>query len=162
MTDASMAGIGTEVLFILLLIVANGVFAMSEIAIVSARKARLQQRASDGDLRAQTALEMASAPNRFLSTVQIGISLVGVLAGAYGGARLSAPLAEVLAGYPALAPYSAPLALGLVVLVITYLSLVLGELVPKRIGLNSPERIAVAMARPMRALSTLAAPSYTC
>ncbi|HLL47961.1 MAG TPA: CNNM domain-containing protein, partial [Longimicrobiaceae bacterium] len=100
-----MGGVGTEIVLVLLLLVVNGVFAMSEIAVVSSRKARLQQRAEAGDLGARRALELAENPNRFLSTVQVGITMVGVLAGAFGGATIAAPFAEYLRGYAAVAPY---------------------------------------------------------
>lgn len=150
---------GFEPLILLLLILVNGVFAMAEIALVAARRARLRARAERGDAGARAALELTAAPNRFLSTVQIGITLVGVLAGAYGGATIAEALAARLRAIPRLAPYSGPLALGAVVLVITYLSLVVGELVPKRLAMRSPEAIASLVARPMRLLSRLAAPA---
>lgn len=156
-----MSVIGFELLLILLLVIANGVFSMSEIAVVSSRKSRLQQLATDGDAGARRALELAENPNRFLATVQIGITLVGIFTGAFGGATVAEELAVRLARYPALAPYSAELALGIVVLGITYLSLVVGELVPKRIGLNGPERIASVVAGPMHALSLVAAPAVS-
>jgi putative hemolysin len=148
----------SEVLIVLALLVLNGVFAMSEIAVVSARKTRLQQRAEAGDPGARRALALAEEPSRFLATVQVGITLVGVLAGAFGGARLSAPLARYLAGVPAVAEYAEGLAFGIVVLAITYLSLIIGELVPKEIGLGHPERIAAMVAAPMHLLSRVAAP----
>jgi putative hemolysin len=132
---------------------------MSEIAVVAARKVRLQQRAEDGDERARTALDLAHDPEKFLSTVQVGITLVGVLAGAYGGNRLAAPLSERIAQVPQLAPYADNIALGLVVTVITVLSLIIGELVPKRIALNSPEAIASWVARPMILLSKIGGPA---
>ncbi len=153
-----MSAVGFEIVFILLLLVANGVFAMSEMALVSARKARLRQRAVAGDARARAALELSKAPDTFLSTVQIGITLVGILAGAFGGSTLAKQLAAQAARVPALAPYSEAVGLGLVVLAITYLSLVVGELAPKRLALNSPEKIASMVARPMLALSRLASP----
>ncbi len=153
-----MSSVFLEILLVLLLILANGVFAMSEMAIVSARKARLQQLASEGDAKAQAALELANAPNHFLSTVQIGITLIGILAGAFGGATIAEKLAELLNRVPQLAPYSEGLGLGIVVVIITYLSLVVGELAPKRLALNNPERIASAIALPMQTLSKLAAP----
>jgi putative hemolysin len=131
---------------------------MSEIAVVAARKVRLQQRAEDGDERARTALELAHDPNKFLSTVQFGITLVGVLAGAYGGANIAARLAVPIATLPELAPYAEGIALGVVVTVITVMSLIVGELVPKRIGLNSPEAIASWVARPMIVLSKIGGP----
>src|SRR5687768_18284911 len=131
---------------------------MSEIAVVAARKVRLQQRAEEGDDRAKAALALAHDPNKFLSTVQFGITLVGVLAGAYGGARLAEPLAEPIAQMPTLAPYADNIALGIVVTGITVLSLILGELVPKRIGLNNPEAIASWVARPMMVLARIGGP----
>lgn len=148
----------TEITFILLLILANGLFAMSEIALVSARKVRLQQRAAEGNAGAQAALELAETPNRMLSTIQVGITLIGILSGAFAGATLANSLAGWLAGIPWLAPYSQALSLAVVVIAITYLSLVAGELIPKRLALGNPERIAMAMARPMKALSGLASP----
>jgi putative hemolysin len=153
-----MSGIGLELVIILLLVLANGVFAMSEISVVAARKIRLQQRADEGDHRAKAALELANAPAQFLSTVQFGITLVGVLAGAYGGTRLSEPLAEFFRTIPEIARYASPLALGIVVAGITVLSLILGELVPKNIGLQYPESIASWVARPMQLLSRFGGP----
>ena len=153
-----MLGVGTEVVVVLLLLVANGVFAMSEISIVAARKVRLQQRADDGDRRAAAALALARSPSQFLSTVQIGISLVGVLAGAYSGATIAEPLGDAFLQVPLVAPYARGLSLGLVVAVITYLSLIIGELVPKRIGLNHPETIASWVARPMLLLARIGSP----
>lgn len=147
-----------EILVIFLLLLANGFFAMSEIAVVSARRARLQQRAEEGDPRAVDALALAQDPDDFLSTVQVGITLIGILAGAFGGATVARYLAAALATIPALAPYSSALGLALVVVLITYLSLVIGELAPKRLALNAPERIAMAVARPMRGLARFVAP----
>lgn len=147
-----------EIVIILLLILANGLFAMSEIAVVSARKPRLKQLADEGSASARRALELAEHPNRFLATVQIGISLVGVVAGAFGGATLAEPLANWLTGAPWLAPYSDTLAFAVVVLTITYLSLVVGELVPKRMALNNPEALAMRVAGFMNRLSILATP----
>jgi putative hemolysin len=153
-----VGGVGTEIVIVLVLLLANGLFAMSEISIVAARKVRLQQRADDGDRMARAALQLANAPTQFLSTVQIGISLVGVLAGAYGGATIAESLQVRLEQIPEVARYAEGLALGLVVAAITYLSLVIGELVPKRIGLNHPETIASWVAIPMQALSRVGAP----
>jgi putative hemolysin len=147
-----------EALVILLLIILNGIFAMSEIAVVSARKTRLEQWANEGDGKARAALELANAPNQFLATIQIGITLVGILAGAFGGATIAREIAIGLEGVPLVAPYSRPISLAIVVLIITVLSLIVGELVPKRLALNSPERIASTMATPMRALARLASP----
>lgn len=153
-----MTAISLEILIVLMLTVGNGFFAMSEIAIVSARKSRLQQWANEGDARARLALELANAPNRFLSAVQIGITLVGILAGAFGGATIADRLAGPLRTVPWLAPYSHALSVGIVVLGITYLSLVIGELVPKRLALQNPERIACAVAGLMRSLTTFTSP----
>jgi putative hemolysin len=147
-----------EILMIFALILVNGLFAMAEIALLSVRKARLQERAENGDAGAQAALALTESPTRLLSTVQIGITLVGVITGALGGATLARELAMLLAQVAWLAPFSQSLALGLVVLVITYFSLVLGELIPKRLALTAPERIALGVARWMRALSRLAGP----
>jgi putative hemolysin len=147
-----------ELFIILLLLVANGIFAMSELAVVSARKTRLEQRADD-DKKAQVALELASQPDMFLSTVQIGITLIGTLAGAFGGATLAEKLEDWFNQVPFLAPYSTTLSVFLVVITITYLSLVIGELVPKRLALNNPEAIARAVAPTMWRLSQLTAPA---
>ena len=147
-----------EILVIFLLLIANGIFAMSEIAIVSARKARLQQLADEGNSKARAALALAEQPNQFLATVQIGITLVGILAGAFGGATLADRLADYVDAIPFLAPYSRAIGVGLVVIAITYFSLVIGELAPKRLGLNNAERIAMIVTPPMRALSWIASP----
>lgn len=153
-----MGIITIEIFIIIILIIINGVLAMSEIAVVSARKVRLQQRAEGGDAGAGVALELANAPSRFLSTIQIGITLVGIFAGAIGGATIAAELDAWLEQIPSLAPYSEAIALGAIVVVITYLSLIVGELVPKRLALNNPEGIAARIARPMRSLSVIASP----
>ena len=147
-----------EIVFIVLLIIANGVFSMSETAVVSSRKTRLEQWAQEGRRGARTAMELANDPTRFLSTVQFGITLIGTFAGAFGGARIATPLAEALKAFAWLAPYSESVAFGLVVFAITVLSLIFGELVPKRLALHHPERIAAAMAAPMRTLSVLVFP----
>jgi putative hemolysin len=147
-----------EALVIFLLIILNGVFAMSEMAVVSARKSLLQQWAEAGDAKARTALELANAPNQFLSTIQIGITLIGILAGAFGGATIARDFSAWLDDVPLLAPYSRALSLAIVVTITTYLSLIVGELVPKRMALNNPERLAAALASPMRALSRVAYP----
>ncbi|MGJ5632502.1 hemolysin family protein [Nostoc sp. CALU 1950] len=153
-----MSSITFEILIILVLVIANGVFSMSEMAIVSARKVRLQQLANQGDAKARAALKLAESPNQFLSTVQVGITLIGILTGAFGGATIAEKLAIYVGRVPFLAPYSEPLSFGIVVLIITYLSLIVGELVPKRLALNNPERIASIVAIPMRALSAIASP----
>ena len=147
-----------EIIIIILLIVLNGIFAMAEIAIVSARKSRLKHLANEGSKNAQSALVLANNPNRFLSTVQVGITLIGILAGAFAGETIIDPLSEQLSRTPFLDPYSDVIALGIVVAVITYFSLIIGELVPKRIALHNPENIASLIARPMNLLSALTAP----
>lgn len=148
----------TEILLVLVLIVANGVFSGSEIAIVSARKVRLEQAARQGDKQAIAALKLANSPNDFLSAVQIGITLIGILSGAVGGATLATRLEQGLNQIPALAPYSNVISVVLVVSAITYLSLVIGELVPKRIALSNPEQIARTVAKPMNGLARLTSP----
>src|SRR5215211_3503974 len=154
-----MMGVALQIAVIVVLTLLNGLFAMSETALVSSRKARLKERAEAGDKGARTALELADSPTRFLSTVQIGISLIGVLAGAFGGTALAGPLAEVLRGVPLLAPYAGPIAFGAVVVAITYLSLIIGELVPKRLALNGPETVVSRVAGPMRLLSAITSPA---
>lgn len=150
--------LGFEVFLILALILVNGIFAMSEIAVVSSRTSRLRQRAEEGDRGARKALELSEHPTRFLSTVQIGITLVGVFAGAYGGASIAGRFDAYFDRIPGLQPYSEEIALTLVVAAITFLSLVVGELVPKRIALTHPERIAGVVAAPMQTISVLATP----
>jgi len=150
-----------EALIIVAMVVANGVFAMSEIAVVSARKARLLHRARSGNKRAEAALRLAERPERFLSTIQIGITTIGVLAGAFGGATLARELAAIFETYPLIAEWSSTIAVGLVVVAISFLSIVLGELVPKRIALGAPETIASAVAPAMETLSRLASPLVT-
>jgi magnesium and cobalt exporter, CNNM family len=144
-----MSVIASEILIILGLLLVNGVFAMSELALVSARKVRLERRAEEGDAGARAALDLASRPTEFLSAVQVGITLIGVLSGAFGGATIAEQLALRFARVPALASYSEALGLGVVVAGISYLSLVIGELVPKRIALTRPEVIAALVARPV-------------
>src|SRR5829696_1395232 len=154
-----MLGVGLQIAVIVVLTLFNGLFAMSETALVSSRKARLRERAEAGDKGARAALKLADSPTRFLSTVQIGISLIGVLAGAFGGAALAGPLAEALRGVPLLAPYAGPIAFSAVVVAITYLSLIIGELVPKRLALNGPETIVSRVAGPMRLISAITSPA---
>ncbi len=156
-----MDGVWTELVIILLLLIANGIFAGSETAVVAARKVRLQLRAEEGDQRARAALQLARNPAQFLSTVQFGITLIGVLAGAYGGTTLADSLAAVLVTVPQLAPYAQGLALGIVVASITFFSLIIGELVPKNIAIRSPEAIASWVAKPMQWLSRLGGPLVT-
>lgn len=147
-----------EILVIFVLILLNGFFSMSEIAIVSARKVRLEQRAEEGDSGAQNALLLAGSTSKFLSAVQIGITLVAMLTGAFGGATLAERLATELAKVPWISSAAPTLALIIVVLVTTYFSLVIGELIPKRIALNNPEKIAANVAGIMRFISKITAP----
>jgi len=150
--------IGLEILLILLLVLLNGAFAMSELAIVSARRARLMAMQRKGSAGAAAAIALAEDPQRFLPTVQVGITLVGILAGAFGGARLSGALAGVVALVPGLASAAAEIAFALVVVMITYLSLIMGELVPKQLALRHAETIAVVVARPLAWLSRATSP----
>lgn len=154
-----MPNIAFEIVVILLLLLANGYLALSEIAVVSARRPRLLQRAERGEAAAALAAELSRSPTKLLSTVQIGITLIGILSGAYGGATIAEELAAFLKGYPAIAPYSEGAAVAVVVIAISYLSVIIGELVPKRIALSSPERFAALVARPMTRLSRIAAPA---
>jgi putative hemolysin len=147
-----------EIVFVVLLIVGNGVLAMSEMALVSARRSNLDQLAGKGRRGARTALRLIDDPSGFLATVQIGITLVGILAGAFGGATLADRLGDWLDSFPALAPHGDRIGIGVVVIIITYLSLIVGELVPKRIALANPEAVAAKVARPMSLLAKLAAP----
>jgi len=153
-----MGHVAFEIAIIFLLLIANGVFAMAEIAVVSSRKARLRRLSEAGDVGARMALELAESPNRFLSTVQIGITLVGIFAGAFGGATLAEKLAVPMREVRWMAPYADKVAFGVVVAILTYFSLILGELVPKRFGLSNPEAIAIFVARPMNWLSKAAGP----
>ncbi len=147
-----------ELLIILFLVLINGVFSMSEIALVSSRKSRLESSARAGDKNAKAALDLANSPNRFLSTVQIGITLIGILTGVYSGDKITNDLEAFLGTIQLIAPYKHSMAVGLVVLFITFLSLVLGELVPKRIGMSNPEGIAKFVATPMNYLSRITSP----
>lgn len=147
-----------EILIILVLTILNGIFSMSEIALVSSRRSKLETAAKNGDSRAQTALDLANAPNRFLSTVQIGITLIGILLGIFSGDKLTTDMQELIARISFLQPYSRSVAVVVVLLLLTYVSLVLGELVPKRIGLSNPEGIAKTMAAPMILLSKVTSP----
>jgi putative hemolysin len=148
----------TEIAIILMLIIINGIFVMSEIALVSSRKARLQQRASEGDDGARKALELARSPNRFLSTAQIGVTFISILAGAFGGATVASEVEARLKEIPMLTPYSHIASIIVVVIGISYFSLVLGELVPKRLGMSRPEKVASRIASPMNMASWLLSP----
>jgi len=148
-----------EILFVLLLIAINGLLAMSELAIVSSRRSRLEHMAGHGNRGARKALVLIDDPSRFLSTVQIGITLVGILAGAVSGATFADQLGDWLETFPWFAPHGDTVAIGFVVVVITYISLIAGELVPKRIALANPERVASLVARWMTLMSRFAAPA---
>src|SRR5215217_3530285 len=137
------------IVVVLLLVVLNGLFAMTELAVVSSRKSKLQSRAEKGDKGARAALKLSEEPTHFLSAVQVGITLIGILAGAYGQASIAGELNHILKTVPLMAEYSEAIATGLVVVVLTYLSLIVGELVPKRLALIHPEVIAGLVARPL-------------
>jgi putative hemolysin len=147
-----------EIFIILFLILLNGVFSMSEIALVSSKRFTLETAARKGNGNARKALELAASPNTFLSTVQIGITLIGILTGIYSGEKLTSDLVQQLNTVSYLAPYAETLAVVLIVIIITYFSIVFGELIPKRIGLAFPETIATLVARPMNVLSILTKP----
>ena len=150
--------IGLDTIVVFFLILLNGFFAMSETAILASRKARLQQRANEGDAKARQALNLAEHPNRFLPTVQIGITLIGVLTGALGGAVFADPLAAEMDKIPALQPYAHSVSLAIVVILITFFSMLIGELVPKRLALHDTERVASRIAGFMGFVSTLFSP----
>ena len=147
-----------EILIILLLILFNGIFAMSEIAIISARKIKLSSLAKKGSKGAKVALKLANDPDRFLSTIQIGITLIGILTGIYSGAALSGKFAGLLVEIGVPASLAQPVAQTVIVIIVTMLSIIFGELVPKRIGMSVAERASTAIARPMALLSRIAAP----
>jgi putative hemolysin len=147
-----------EILIILVLVLLNGVFAMAELSLVSARKFKLESLKKQRKLGAKEALALSENPNKFISTVQIGITLIGVLLGVYGGKNITDDLEQFLQKIPFLVPYSNSIAVGLVVILITYLSIVLGELFPKRLGMTFPEQIALRVSKPMLWLSKLTSP----
>ncbi|WP_051617149.1 hemolysin family protein [Desulfonatronovibrio hydrogenovorans] len=159
MEHAKDSSLALEFLVIMFLVAVNGVLAMSEIALVKSRKIRLKELARKGRRGAVYAIHLIRHPNRFLSTIQIGITLMGILSGVYGGAVIAHHLGIMLDDVPYLAPYSTTISYGLVVIFITYLLLVLGELIPKRLAMLSPERISSRVARPMLLLSKLAGPA---
>ncbi|MDE3084680.1 MAG: HlyC/CorC family transporter [Verrucomicrobiota bacterium] len=154
-----MNSVGIELLIIGLLLLTNGLFAMAEIAVISSRKARLKKLSDDGDARARAALSLAESPTRFLSVVQVGMTLCSIVAGAVGGATLAEKFAAWLDRIPGLAPYSHVVAFAVVAGAITFVTLLASELIPKRIALSNPERIAMFLAGPMRALAWLARPA---
>lgn len=147
-----------EIVIIIGLILLNGVLSMSEIAMVSARKSRLEADVKKGSKSAKTALKLANAPDTFLSTIQIGITLIGILTGLYSGEVLAHSLGKVIALIEPLKPHAVAIAQTLIVIIVTYLTLIIGELVPKRIGMSASERVAKIVARPMNLLSKIALP----
>ena len=148
-----------DFIIIIVLIIANGLFSMTELAIVNAKKRKLEELAESGNERAKTAFELSENPNEMFSTIQIGITLVGILTGLYSGATFSSPLEEILvSNIPSIEPYAASVSSFIIVAIITYLYLVIGELVPKRLALNSPESIAVVVAKPIYWLSVALKP----
>lgn len=150
--------VNMEIAIILLLILLNGLFALSEVALISARKSNLKVRATQGSNSAKLALRLAEDPDRFLSTVQIGITLIGIMTGIYSGATLSDDLAGVMAEWGIPVATAKVVAQAVIVIIVTYISIVFGELVPKRIGMNAAEKVACIMARPMYWLSVMATP----
>ncbi|HXL56068.1 MAG TPA: hemolysin family protein, partial [Chitinophagaceae bacterium] len=147
-----------EIVIIFGLILLNGVFAMAEIALVSARRARLEAQANKGDAKAKEALQLSNHPDKFISTVQIGITLIGILNGIFSGESIRGNVVNFLNQFEFIKPYSNSAATVIVVIIITYFSLVLGELVPKRIGLSNPEAIAKTLAGPMRIVTYITYP----
>lgn len=154
-----LSALASEFIIIVLLALLNGVLSMSEMAMVSARKMRLQKLATEGSRRAKSALKLLNDPSQFLAAIQIGITAIGVFAGAFGGANIAKQLAVQLNNFPALAPYSESISIGFVVFIVTLLSLVLGELVPKRLALGHADSISLAVAKPIGWLSTFAKPA---
>lgn len=154
----AMGGSVVDIVLLLFLILLNGILAMSEIAVVSSRKARLQKLAEDDSPGAQSALALSNEPSTFLSTVQVGITTVGILSGAIGETALADPLTAWLVSFSPLEPYARGVALTVVVIGLTYFSVVIGELVPKQLGLRSPEKIASLIAPPMNLLARVARP----
>jgi len=148
----------TEILIIIMLILLNGVLSMSEIAIISSRRTFLQKEADKGNGKAKTALKLFDDPDRFLSTIQIGITAISILTGIFSGATLSDDLALLLSKVGLPLQYSLPISQTLIVIIVTYFTLILGELVPKRIGMNEPEKVATAIAKPMNIISRMASP----
>ncbi len=155
----ALSDVATELIVVLALVIANGVFAGAEIAIIAVRKTRLAQLVEDGRASARAVKRLREHPERFLATVQIGITVIGATTAAFGGAALAAQVTPWVARVPALAPYAGELALALVVALVSYLSLVLGELVPKSLALRAPERYALLLGRPLLGLSFIARPA---
>ena len=152
----------SEIFIILFLILLNGIFSMSEMAVVSARKSNLQAEADKGSKRAKTALKLASDPDRFLSAVQIGITLIGILTGIFSGNKIAEALSDTLARAGVSVGFASGLAQTIIVILVTYLSIVFGELVPKRIALSASEKVSKVVAGPMKVISVIASPSCGC
>jgi putative hemolysin len=147
-----------EIVIIIALVLLNGIFAMAEMSLVSSRKFKLESEKKKGSSSAKVALELSESPTRFLSTVQIGITLIGILLGVFSGQNLTDDVEKIIVGIPSLAPFAHNISVGIIVVLITYVSIVLGELIPKKIGMSYPEPIAMALAKPMKLLSKLTAP----
>ena len=153
-----MNSIGIEILLIFFLIILNGLLALSELALVSARKTRLEQLANEGALRAHIALKLVNSPDSFLPTIQIGITFISILAGAFGGATIAELMERYFATFPVLVPYSETISIAIVVVCITYFSLIIGELIPKKLALSNPENLAILVAPTIYRFSKLAHP----
>lgn len=147
-----------EILIILGLVLLNGIFSMSEMSLVSSRKFKLESQKKKGNNGAKTALELSENPTKFLSTVQIGITLIGILLGVYSGENLKSDVTEFLISFEPIKDYASNIATGIIVVFVTYLSIVLGELLPKRLGMTYPEPIAILLAKPMKFLSIITSP----
>lgn len=147
-----------EILIIIGLVLLNGIFSMSEMSLVSSRKFKLENAKKKGSTGAKTALELSENPTKFLSTVQIGITLIGILLGVYSGEKLTKNVSDYLMQFEMIKPYAHNVATGLIVVFVTYLSIVLGELLPKRLGMTFPEPIAIFLAKPMKVLSMITSP----
>ena len=154
----SMHTILVEIVIIVTLIILNGYFALSEIALLSVKKSRLKQLAKQGNGKAQDALSLARKSSEMLSTVQIGITMIGIVAGAFGGATIAERIEKSLAGFPIFSPYSELISITLVIIIITYLSVIIGELVPKQIALSNPEKFSLKVARPIKTIMKIAIP----
>jgi putative hemolysin len=147
-----------EIIILLILMIINGLFVMSEIALVSARRTRLESQANKGDAKAKSALDLIDNPEKFLSTAQIGITLIAILTGVYSGEKFTDDLKPYVAKIHLLEPYAATISKGLIIVLVTFLSIIIGELIPKRMGMLRAEKIARAVAGPMNVLSAIAYP----
>ncbi|WP_258871744.1 hemolysin family protein [Virgibacillus dokdonensis] len=153
-----MDNLAVSIIILLVLIIANGIFAMTEIGVVTSRKIRLEQKVKEGNSKAKTALYLAENSSELLSTIQIGITLIGIISGAFGGAAIADDVSVYLSEISFLAPWSTEISMVLVVTLTTFLTLVIGELTPKQIGLTNPEKVALAVAKPMYFFSKVAKP----